>query len=49
MQDHLKKVFDKLDVHSRAELVSRLFFDQYVPRIMTETPVGSDGWFISRP
>ena len=49
VQDHLKNVFDKLDVHSRSGLVSRLFFDQYVPRIMTDTPVGSDGWFITSP
>lgn len=49
VQDHVKKVYDKLGVHSRSELVSRLFFDQYVPRIVTETPVGADGWFITAP
>jgi DNA-binding CsgD family transcriptional regulator len=45
VQDHLKAIFDKVGAGSRGELVARLFFDHYAPRLTDGTPPGPTGWF----
>lgn len=46
VEDHLKKLYAKLAVNSRSELVSRLFFDQYLPRTMAGMGLDGQGWFM---
>ncbi|WP_029896113.1 helix-turn-helix domain-containing protein [Nocardia brasiliensis] len=46
VDDHVKRIFGKLEVRSRAELTAKLFFDQHVPRMQQEIPIGSSGWYL---
>jgi DNA-binding CsgD family transcriptional regulator len=48
VQDHLKSIFEKVGVSTRGELVARLFFEHYAPRLSERAPLGRNGWFDSR-
>ena len=50
VQDHLKSIFEKVDVvGTRGELVVRVFFEQDVPRLTEAAPIGADGTFAACP
>jgi DNA-binding CsgD family transcriptional regulator len=48
VQDHLKKIFDKVGVHSRRELVAQVFAQHYEPHIQEGRGLSSHDWF-TRP
>ncbi len=43
--DHVKSLFEKLDVANRQELVARVFLDEYLPEVARRTPLTSHGRF----
>lgn len=45
VQDHLKKVFAKVGVRSRRELVAQIFAQHYAPLLGAKTPINPDGGF----
>jgi DNA-binding CsgD family transcriptional regulator len=45
VQDHVKSLYEKLGVGSRQELVARVFLEEYLPEVVTQTPITSKGRF----
>lgn len=46
VQDHLRSVFSKFDVSSRAELMSAMYAHHYLPAIERDATPGPYGWFL---
>jgi len=45
VQDHLKAIFEKVAVRSRRELVSKVWAQQYWPRVASRAPLDAHGAF----
>jgi DNA-binding CsgD family transcriptional regulator len=48
VQDHLKAIFEKVDVSSRGELAARIFTQQYQAQFQAGTSLDAFGQFITR-
>ncbi len=46
VQDHLKKVFAKVGVRSRREVIARVYNDHYVPKLVEGAALAPAGWFV---
>lgn len=45
VQDHIKRLFEKLGVALRQDLVARVLLDEYLPEVVQRTPLASRGRF----
>ncbi|MHB8508072.1 MAG: helix-turn-helix transcriptional regulator [Candidatus Dormibacteria bacterium] len=49
VHDQLKSIYEKTSAHGRQDLVGRVFYDQFEPRLQRRDHIGADGWFVDRP
>jgi DNA-binding NarL/FixJ family response regulator len=43
VQDHLKAICEKVGVHSRKDLIGRVFFEHFLPRITDHATPAANG------
>ena len=46
VQDHLKAIFEKVGVHSRKDLMGRVFFEHLLPRITDHATPAANGMLL---
>ena len=46
VQDHLKAIFEKVGVHSRKDLLGRVFFEHFLPRITDHATPAANGMLV---